>query len=195
VSSKAAQPELVPGGPHTTRILGIDPGSIVTGWGLVGGSAARPRWLAAGVIRLGAARTSLPQRLRRLQESLEALIREQQPTTVAVESSYHGANARSTLLLAQARGVVLAAVAGAGVELTEYSPASIKKAVVGHGAASKDQVRYMVAHLLGRAPGAGPHDLSDALAVALCHAGTSRRRGLLVKPGRVRAAARELPRG
>lgn len=160
-------------------ILGIDPGSIVTGWGLVGGPPSRPAWLDAGVIRLGGERRGLPQRLWLLHRELTLLVERLQPGGAAVESPYHGANPRSTFQLAQARGVVLAVLAGAGLLVAEYTPAAVKKAVTGNGRASKEQVRTMVGHLLGRPAPETAGDLSDALAVALCHAGSRRHAELL----------------
>ena len=158
------------------RILGIDPGSLVTGWGLVGGTPNRPRWLDAGIVRLGRSSDAAPLRLWRLWRELSTLIERLRPDSAAVESPYHGSNARSALQLAQARGVALAALAGAGVEVVEYTPATVKKTVTGNGRAAKEQVRAMVARLLGRASLPGTDDLSDALAVALCHASIRRHR-------------------
>jgi crossover junction endodeoxyribonuclease RuvC len=162
-----------------SRILGVDPGSLVTGWGLIGGFPSRPEWIDAGVIRLGSAPDGLAHRLSRLQDELTALVERLRPTCAAVESPYHGVNPRSSFQLAQARGVVLAVLAGAGVAVTEYTPATVKKSVTGNGRASKAQVRVMVAHLLGPQARAGSDDLTDALAVAVCHAGSSRHRALV----------------
>jgi crossover junction endodeoxyribonuclease RuvC len=172
------EPPEPPGtGTPAPRILGVDPGSRITGWGLIGGTAARPSWLDAGIIRLGTETSDLAGRLSRLQRELELLVLRLQPTCSAVEAAYHGVNARSALHLAHSRGVVLAVLAGAGLEIQEYTPAAVKKAVTGNGRAPKEQVRTMVGHLLQRnLPQAG--DLSDALAVALCHA-THRRHAAL----------------
>jgi crossover junction endodeoxyribonuclease RuvC len=178
--------------PSTPRILGIDPGSLVTGWGLVGGEPARPVWIEAGIIRLDHAGGKLPGRLLKLQEELAALVERLRPTCAAVESTFHGANARSAFQLAQARGVVLAVLAGAGVDIAEYPPATVKKAVTGNGRAPKAQVRAMVGQLLSR-PGLDvSDDLADALAVALCHGASHRHRTLLE---RARARGREELRG
>ena len=165
------------------RILGVDPGSLITGWGLIGGTAGRPAWLDAGVIRLGTTRTDLATRLCRLQREMEQLVERIRPTCSAVEAAYHGVNARSALHLAHSRGVVLAVLAGADLETREYTPATVKKAVTGNGRAPKEQVRAMVGHLLRHELPAGPGDLSDALAVALCHA-THRRHAALTAPPR-----------
>jgi crossover junction endodeoxyribonuclease RuvC len=160
----------------------------VTGWGLVGGEPARPEWLDAGTIRLDRRGGALPGRLLLLQQELDALVRRLHPTCAAVESPYHGANARSAFQLAQARGVVLAVLAGAGIEIAEYPPATVKKAVTGNGRAPKAQVRLMVGQLLGRPGFDGSDDLADALAVALCHGASHRHRALLEH---ARASGRE----
>jgi crossover junction endodeoxyribonuclease RuvC len=157
----------------------VDPGSIVTGWGLIGGEPARPVRLDGGVIRLGGEPADLPRRLSRLQQELTALVRRLRPTSAAVESPYLGANARSAFQLAQARGVALAVLAGAGLDVAEYTPATVKKAVTGNGRAPKEQVRSMVSHLLGGPAANAPFDVTDAMAVALCHACSRRHRALV----------------
>jgi crossover junction endodeoxyribonuclease RuvC len=176
--SKAASPDSPEAA--SPRILGVDPGSLVTGWGLIGGFPSRPEWIDAGVIRLASpSGGGLAHRLNRLQGELTALVERLKPTCAAVESPYHGVNPRSSFQLAQARGVVLAVLAGAGVEITEYTPATVKKSVTGNGRAPKEQVRTMVAHLLGPQARSGSDDLTDALALAVCHAGCSRHRALV----------------
>ena len=156
------------------RTLGIDPGSRVTGWGLVSGSSNRPSLDACGEIRLEA-RLGLHARLLALQTELERLLVEHGPEAVAVEWPFHGVNARSALQLAHARGVVLCTVAAAGLEPAEYSPATIKKAVTGSGRADKDQVLGMVARLLRVSPSEiEGNDSADALAAALCHQQSAR---------------------
>ncbi len=151
------------------RILGVDPGSICTGWGLVGGSAERPVLLDCGVVRLPA-RRPFADRLCFLRREFDALLVRLRPTEAAVESPFHGANARAALQLAHARGVVLAGLGGAGVPVSEYAPATVKKSVVGVGKAEKTQVQAMVRRMLGsEAEPSGSLDATDALAVALCH--------------------------
>jgi crossover junction endodeoxyribonuclease RuvC len=108
-------------------------------------------------------------RLFRLQRELQDLLARLQPTAAAVESPFHGVNPRSALQLAHARGVVLAVVAGTGIEVVEYAPAAVKKSVTGTGGADKAQVEFMVAHALGRAAAMSRGDRADAIAVALCH--------------------------
>lgn len=157
------------------RILGVDPGSRVTGWGLVESVANRCRLLDCDVIRTDGRDAPLAERLSRLYAELDAVVRGAGATAAAVEAPFHGANARSALQLAHARGVVLAVLGAAGVSVTEYSPATVKKSVTGDGAAGKQVVRRMVSRLLGRARLRGSSDLSDALAVALCHAAAAPR--------------------
>lgn len=157
----------LPGTP-SQRILGIDPGSYRTGWGLLGGSFHRPSLIDSGVIEIGAS-GAFPLRLSRLQRELQDLLSRLQPTGAAVESPFHGVNARSALQLAHARGVVLAVVAGTGIEVVEYAPAAVKKSVTGTGGADKAQVEFMVARTLGPAAARSCGDRADAIAVALCH--------------------------
>lgn len=153
------------------RVLGIDPGTYATGWGLLVGTAARPRLGACGVI-VPKRDLSLAQRLARLRSELEAVVEESRPESACVEAPFHGINARAALQLAHARGVVLAVLGAAGVEVAEVSPATVKKALVGSGRADKDQVRRMVERVLGPFETRLRHDVSDALAVAWCRAGT-----------------------
>ena len=167
------------------RILGVDPGSVITGWGLVSGDPRRPRLLESGVIRLGTT-ADFPSRLARLQRELTDVVDRVRPDQAAVESPFHGKSARSALQLAHARGVVLAVLAASGIEVTEYSPASVKKSVTGRGRAEKSQVRAMVAQLIAPAVVRGPEDLSDAVAVALCHGATAGYRAAI---SRVRVVA------
>lgn len=160
------------------RILGLDPGSVVTGWGLIDGSSRSPRLVEAGDLRLGS-RLPFPDRLARLRDDLDRLLERLAPGEVAVEASFQGVNARSSILLAHARGVILAGVASREIPIREYAPALVKSSVTGNGRADKEQVRRMVGRLLGTAPDRlGGADAADALAVALCH-GTARTLGSL----------------
>ncbi len=153
--------------PHEAPvILGVDPGSVVTGWALVAGTPERPRVLACGVIK-AIAKRPFGERLATIQDRFVEILAEHRPVLAAVESPFHGNNARSALQLAHARGVILAALSRAGVSTVEYSPAEIKKTVTGSGRATKEQVAYMVERLAGTKTSS--HDLSDAVAVALCH--------------------------
>lgn len=150
------------------RILGVDPGSLHAGWGLIGGMPRHPTLLASGIIHLPAT-GAFPTRLHRLHRDFEDLVGRLAPTAAAVESPFHGANARSALQLAHARGVLLLVLAAAGLPIAEYAPAVVKKSVTGNGRAEKVQVQQMVARLLGLRNQTPPRDAADALAVALCH--------------------------
>jgi crossover junction endodeoxyribonuclease RuvC len=156
---------LAPAAP--VRILGIDPGSRITGFGLIESGGMRSRYLAHGVIRCGDG--DMAARLLLLFRELGAMLRQYQPAEVAMEQVFVHKNVSSALVLGQARGAAICAVADAGVPLHEYAPASIKQAVAGNGRAEKAQIQRMVKMLLNlkEAPAA---DAADALACALCHA-------------------------
>jgi len=155
-------------GPSELRVLGLDPGSRFTGWGCLGVRGTRSTLLGCGRIELRAD-DPLPQRLSTLARELVAVVERFAPAIAVLEQPFHGVNSRSLIVLAQARGALLAALAAHAVEVAEYSPAEVKMAVTGSGRAGKDQVARMVAMLL---PGARElaTDTSDALAVALCYA-------------------------
>jgi len=157
-------------GPRGLRVLGIDPGSGVTGFGVVLREGGSLRHVAHGNLRLRSA-GALPARLRELHQAVAELIARYQPAVVAVEDVFVAANARSALVLGQARGAVLAAVGATGLPLAEFAPARIKLAVAGNGRAAKRQVQFMVGRLLGLGS-APPADAADALAVAICCAQT-----------------------
>jgi crossover junction endodeoxyribonuclease RuvC len=150
------------------RYIGFDPGLRVTGWGLIEAEDNRLRHLANGSVATEPA-LDVAERLRQLHEGLARILAEWSPDEAAVEETFVNRNARSTLKLGLARGVVLLAPALAGLRVAEYSPNKIKKSVVGVGHADKNQVGVMVRHLL---PGCEPADAdaTDALAVAICHA-------------------------
>jgi crossover junction endodeoxyribonuclease RuvC len=153
------------------RIIGVDPGSHATGWGVLQLSPVLRR-LDGGVIRPGRD-LALPSRLLAIHDGLMAVIAEHAPTVMAVEALYNARNARSSLVLGHARGAVLLAGARAGLEVGEYTPGEVKKAVTGNGQADKEQVRFMVMRLL-RLQDTPGLDESDALAVALAHQGRAR---------------------
>jgi crossover junction endodeoxyribonuclease RuvC len=159
-------------------ILGLDPGLGCTGWGVIRAEGNRLSHIANGQVRTDA-RAPLPQRLAKLHEALSEVVTEYRPGGAAVEEVFVNDNPQSTLKLGQARGVVLLAAAQAGVEVGEYAPRLVKKALVGTGAADKNQVHAMVQRLLPGAQIAGA-DASDALAVAITHAHhlASARRGV-----------------
>jgi crossover junction endodeoxyribonuclease RuvC len=150
------------------RVLGLDPGLRVTGWGIVDMVDNRLRHVADGVVRSDA-ELSLAERLLQLHEGVGLVIAQWAPEEAAVEETFVNKNPASTLKLGQARGVVLLAPARAGLPVGEYSPASVKQAVVGTGRAAKEQVQAMVRTLLPGCLVTSP-DAADALAVAICHA-------------------------
>jgi crossover junction endodeoxyribonuclease RuvC len=153
------------------RVLGIDPGSRRTGFAVVEREGSRLRPLAWGTIALGDG--ALPDRLRTLYLAIEALVAEHGPTTVAVEGIFHAKNAGSALKLGHARGVALLVASLHELEVHEYAPAVVKRAVTSSGRADKTQVQYMVRLLLGLAE-TPEEDAADALAVAICHAQAAR---------------------
>jgi crossover junction endodeoxyribonuclease RuvC len=150
------------------RILGLDPGLGTTGWGLIEADANRLRHLANGQLKTDSS-APLARRLAHLADQLDALIADNHPDSAAVEEVFVNKNPQSTLKLGQARGVVIMVAARAGIDVGEYAPRLIKKAVVGIGNAEKAQVHAMVARLLPGAKIGGP-DAADALAVAITHA-------------------------
>jgi crossover junction endodeoxyribonuclease RuvC len=150
------------------KIFGIDPGSERTGYGCVESDGSRHRLIISGAIS-SAARTSFPEKLLKIHTTLAVLLAECRPDCVAIENLFHATNARSALKLGHARGVAMLAAVEAGLPVAEYTPAEIKRAVVGYGRAEKHQVQQMVKLLLGLAVLPSPHDAADALAVAICH--------------------------
>ena len=151
------------------RVLGIDPGTAVLGYGVVeGGSGRHPRLLECGTLTTRP-RDPLPARLRVIHDGTAALIAGHHPDTMAVESAFYAKNVRTTVVLSHARGVILLAAEEAQVPVVEYSPALIKKTIVGRGAALKPQVGYMVAQLLRLKAPPAPDDAADGVAVALTH--------------------------
>ena len=150
-----------------TRILGLDPGSRHTGYGLIEKHGSRLTALAHGRISCPA-RFSLPDRINRLTSQLEELLPEWKPQRVALETPFHGLNVRSLIVLAQARGALLATLGRHGLEIREYSPAEVKSSVTGHGRADKEQVAKMVTMILALRDQRVSSDATDALAVAIC---------------------------
>ncbi|MEW5724664.1 MAG: crossover junction endodeoxyribonuclease RuvC [Thermodesulfobacteriota bacterium] len=149
-------------------VLGIDPGTKFTGWGLVAAEGSRLRLVAAGRIS-ARAKAPLAERLRQVYVGLRDIIKEHSPDVAAVEDVFYAKNVRSAVRLGHVRGVALLAAAEAGLEVFEYPPAEIKMSVVGYGRAEKDQVGLMVRHLLGIKTKL-TEDAADALAAAVCHA-------------------------
>ena len=156
---------LVPPGCTWPIVLGIDPGTRVMGYGALVVAPGGPRFLACGVLK-PRARAAVPVRLGELQGALEELLRALRPGVLALERAFHSKNVQAAFRIGEARGVALAAAARAGIEILELAPAAAKKAVLGHGGASKQQVARMMGHLLGTGPLDVPADATDALALA-----------------------------
>ena len=168
------------------RVFGIDPGSARTGYGCVETDGSRQRVILCGAITADA-HASFPEKLMQIHHRLTALLEECRPDCVAIEDLFHSVNARSALKLGHARGVAMLAAVEAGLPVIEYTPAAIKRAVVGFGRAEKPQVQHMVKLLLGLADVPSPHDAADALAVAICHMHSA-------SPARAAAVAAVTPR-
>lgn len=154
---------------RSMRVIGVDPGSIKSGYGVVddiGRQQLQP--VEFGVIQTPS-KASLPQRLLTISTRLKALIEKFHPDVVAVEDVFFAQNAKSALKLGQSRGAILLTAAQAGVEIAEYSALEVKQSVVGYGRADKVQVQHMVKTLLGLQEIPRPDDAADALAIAICH--------------------------
>lgn len=160
------------------RVLGIDCGTERTGWGVIESDGRSHRVLALGVIRT-AVKDPLAQRLAAIAQSLRGVLQEHQPDAAAVEEVFYSQNVKTALKLAHVRGVALLAIAEAQIVLGEYSPLAIKVSVVGYGRAEKQQVQLMVRTLTGFQGVIETEDASDALAVAICHATSTRSRAAL----------------
>ncbi|MBM3222956.1 MAG: crossover junction endodeoxyribonuclease RuvC [Candidatus Tectomicrobia bacterium] len=153
------------------RILGIDPGSVTTGFGVVEDAPGGLHALTWGAVRTTASHP-LPERLKRIYDALSETLRTWAPEAVAVERVFFADNPKTALVLGHARGVALLTVANAALPLVEYSALEIKQAVVGYGRADKTQVQQMVRALLRLDTLPQPADAADALAAAICHAHT-----------------------
>jgi crossover junction endodeoxyribonuclease RuvC len=149
-------------------VLGIDPGTAITGYGLVKGEGDDLTLVAYGAITTSSD-WPLPERLQRIYQELTALIEDQQPTAAAVEELFFSKNVRTALSVGQARGVALLAAANARLSIHEYTPLQVKQAIAGYGRATKDQVQQMVKMLLALDSVPQPDDAADAIAVAICH--------------------------
>jgi crossover junction endodeoxyribonuclease RuvC len=150
------------------RILGVDPGSETTGWGVIDGDARRYHLVECGVVRASPGQ-KFPARLLRIADALEEIIQRHQPEACALEDGFLATNVKVTLKLGQVRGVAMLVAQRAALEVFEYSPRLVKQTVVGHGNAEKFQVQQMVKMLLSLETVPEPHDAADALAVAICH--------------------------
>ncbi|MBS0323504.1 MAG: crossover junction endodeoxyribonuclease RuvC [Proteobacteria bacterium] len=171
------------------RILGIDPGLRVTGFGIVDKDGHRLAYVGSGCIRTRE-QESLPERIRTLLDGITEIVATHRPAQAAVEKVFVNINPQSTLLLGQARGAALCALVGSGLPVAEYTALQVKQAVVGHGKAAKEQVQEMVKRLLSL-PGVPTPDAADALACAICHAhggqglGAMATHGFRVRNGRL----------
>ena len=150
------------------RVLGVDPGTAATGYGLVSRDAGSFRLLECGVIR-PTSDVPLARKLVEIHDGLREVLERSDPEVVAIEGIFYGRNARTAAVLGHARGVAVMTVAREGLEVAEYSPSRIKNAVVGAGNASKEQVGYMVQKHLGLREPPSPSDAADGCAAALCH--------------------------
>jgi crossover junction endodeoxyribonuclease RuvC len=151
------------------RVVGIDPGTATTGYGVIEESAGRLRLIAYGTI-CTPADMPMPRRLLALHQQLTELLALHMPQTAAVESLFFQKNVRTALSVGQARGAALLTLAEGEIPVSEYTPLEVKQAVTGYGGAEKRQVQIMVRTILGLADLPKPDDAADALAVAICHA-------------------------
>lgn len=172
------------------RILGLDPGLRITGFGLIDRLGSQLRYVASGTIRTTDG--ELPGRLRTLLDGVREVIHTYSPDQVAVEKVFVNVNPQSTLLLGQARGAVICGAVSCDLPVAEYTALQVKQSVVGYGKANKEQVQHMVQRLLALPALAGP-DASDALACAICHAHGASGLGALAGVGTRRRAGRLIP--
>lgn len=150
------------------RVLGIDPGSNVTGYGIIEKNGRDFNTLKWGAISTKQY-PSFPEKLKKIYDDLEEVIKSYRPTTAAVEKIFFAKNPQSVIKLGQARGVALLAAINSGLGIAEYTPLEIKQSVTGYGRAGKSQMQSMVAKILSLKENPKPFDSSDALAVAICH--------------------------
>lgn len=149
-------------------ILGIDPGTNITGFGIIKYNTNKCKYIASGIINLPSSQT-IPKRLKKIYDELNKLIKTYRPDEFAIETAFYGKNVQSAMKIGYARGVSILAAVNNGVPTSEYSPREIKKSVVGKGAATKEQVNYMIKTLLNIQTDNMKSDESDALAIAICH--------------------------
>ena len=151
------------------KVLGIDPGTAVLGYGIVESAPGRPgRLVECGVLETRAGE-SLARRLRVIHDGVAELIERHRPDALAIEAAFYARNVRSTMVLSHARGVILLAAEEAGIAIAEYSATAVKKAITGRGAALKPQVAFMLQQLLRLQARPSPADASDGVAIALTH--------------------------
>lgn len=154
--------------PQSIIILGVDPGTLATGYGVIQATSRGARVLEYGVVK-NRSENSMPLRLKAIYSALADVIERYHPDEFAIETAFYGKNAQSSLKLGHARGVSILAAVLREIPTSEYSPREVKKAVVGNGAASKEQVQAMVKAILRIRETPKLFDATDALAVALCH--------------------------
>ena len=157
------------------RVIGIDPGTAITGWGVVEGDGNDLQMMAAGVVTT-AAGTPLPQRLQIIYTDLTALIKKWQPESSAIEELFFSKNAKTALAVGHGRGVAMLALANANLPIAEYKPLEVKQAITGYGGADKQQIQQMVKLLLSLEDIPPRDDAADALAIAICHIHSARLR-------------------
>ncbi len=152
------------------RILGIDPGSVICGYGVIDVAGSKLTMVECGAVHVKRRTQSFPQRLNEIHERLRAVIERTKPDEAAIEKVFFSKNVKSIVQLSQARGVALLACAQQQIDPVEYTPMQVKRSVTGRGAASKDQVSTLVCAILSLAEEPEYFDITDALAVAICHA-------------------------
>jgi len=150
-------------------VLGIDPGSRITGWGLISALGQKNTFIACGCIRMET--SPLPERLKQIFDGVSEIIETYHPQQAAIEQVFLAQNADSAFKLGQARGAAITAIVNKNIEVAEYSARQVKQAVVGKGAADKNQVQHMVCRIL-QLDSSPQADAADALAIAICHANT-----------------------
>lgn len=150
------------------RILGIDPGTAITGYGIIDRQFQHYHVVDYGSIQTKA-HVPMEERLSQIYEGTCWLIKKFQPDEMAVEELFFNRNVTTAITVGQARGVIILAAAQNGVKVSEYTPLQVKQAITGYGNAEKKQVQFMVQHILGLAKTPSPDDVADALAIAICH--------------------------
>lgn len=149
------------------RVLGIDPGTVVTGYGIIESRGTNNTLVEYGCIKTNS-KSKLPRRLSNIYKGLTEIIKGKGIDAIGIEEAFYAKNVKTTLILGHARGVILLAAENTNIDIHEYSPREVKKSVTGNGAASKEQVQYMVQRILNIPQKIEPLDASDALAVAIC---------------------------
>ena len=159
------------------RVLGVDPGTRTTGYGVIDKQGSSLHMVTFGVVAPGG-KPPLPERLKIIHDGLAEVIAAWHPEVLSLEEAFYGKSVQSTLRIGEARAMALLCAAEAGIPVAQYAPAMVKRAAVGHGGAHKSQVQAMVQRLLGLAALPEPEDAADALAIAICHCHRSNLRAL-----------------